>query len=78
MKPFSFLKTLKDAPKHEVQICEESDNKYQTYRIETMNETKTIAVPLAMVEDFDKFVEGLGDDIENVMKHLNKFSAVVI
>lgn len=78
MKTFSFLKTLKDAPKPEEHICEETDNKYQTYRIETMNETKTIAVPLAMVEEFDKFVEGLGDNLEEVVKHLNKFSAVVI
>jgi hypothetical protein len=76
---FSFLKALKDVPtKVDEPIVEETVQKFQTYRLETSDGIKTIAVPLLMVEQFDKFLEELDGDAASVEKYLNKFDAVII
>ena len=76
---FSFLKTLKDAPvKAEQPIVEETQHQFQTYLLETAEGTKTIAVPLEMVEQFDTFLEQFDADPSLVEKHLSKFDAVII
>lgn len=74
MSNFKFLKTIKDSPAPIL----ESEKKYQTYIVETDSVTKTIAVPLELVEKFDKFIETQLDDVNNIEKYLPEYQAFVI